>query len=193
MKKLFITGLSMAVLCPAFALAQDRAQSTQQEHHSGVYLGANYGLYKARGGNFKDNDRELYEGIVGWQLNQYVGIEANYIDFGKYGNDVARADIDGYGIALTGTIPLSDTFALYAKGGRLWWDGSVASLGERHDQNDETWVYGVGALLTVNDWVGITAEYKRYDMEYDRSMYLVPPNSSSTDIDSITVGARITF
>lgn len=186
--RLSIAGLSLAVLCPAVAMAQ----SAQDKHDSGIYLGANYGGFKARGGDFED-ERDLIEGVVGWQITRYLALEGNYIDFGKYGNRVAEAEVDGYGAAVVGKFPISDSFAIYAKGGHFWWDGSVEVLNVRHSQEDDSWFYGVGALFQINDAIGITAEYKRYDIEYDRGKYPVPPNSSDTDIDTVTVGVRVSF
>src|SRR5690554_3319635 len=157
MKKMIVSGLSLLLLGPALAVAQ----SSQDQHATGIYLGANYGGYKARNGDF-DDDRDLIEGVAGWQITRYLGIEGNYIDFGKYGNRIAKADVDGYGAAVVGKFPITDSFAIYAKGGHFWWDGSVKVLGVKRSQEDDSWFYGVGALFQINTAIAITAEYKRY-------------------------------
>lgn len=189
MKKLIIMGgLSVALLSPSLVLAQ----GNQATHHTGIYLGANYGGFKARGGDF-DDDRDLIEGVAGWQISPYLAVEGNYIDFGKYGSRHAKADVDGYGAALVGKLPLTDSFAIYAKGGRFWWDGSVQIMNVRASQDDESWFYGVGALFQISELIGVTAEYKRYDIEYDRRKYPVAANNSDIDLDTVTVGLRFSF
>lgn len=195
MKKLMITGLSLAglslaALYPALVTAQPAQQ--QASHDTGFYLGGNYGGFKARGGDF-DDERDLIEGVAGWQITRYLALEGNYIDFGKYGNRIATAEVDGYGAAVVGTFPVSDSLSIYAKGGHFWWDGSVEVLDVQENQEDESWFYGLGAHFRITDAIGVTAEYKRYDIEYDSSKYPVPPNSSDTDIDSVTVGVRVSF
>lgn len=195
MKKLMITGLSLAGLSLAAmypALAGAQTGQTQASNDTGIYLGGNYGGFKSRGGDF-DDDRDLVEAVAGWQITRYLAVEGNYIDFGKYGNRTASAEVDGYGAAVVGSLPISNSFSIYAKGGHFWWDGSVEVLNVEHSQDDESWFYGVGALFSINDAIGVTAEYKRYDIEYDSSKYPVPPNSSDTDIDSVTVGVRVSF
>lgn len=188
MNKLIVGAFSSFLLGPALALAQ----SSQDLHETGIYLGANYGGYKARGGDF-DDEKDLIEGVAGWQITRYLGVEGNYIDFGKYGNRAAKADVSGYGAAVVGKFPITDNLAIYAKGGHFWWDGSVKVLNVRRSQDDDSWFYGLGAVFQVNQAIGITAEYKRYDIEYDRKKFPVPPNSSDTDIDTVTVGVRVTF
>lgn len=186
MKKLMVTGISLAVLCPALALAQGNG------HQTGVYLGGSYGGYKARGGDF-DDENDLYEVLGGWQITPHVGIEGNYTDFGKYGSSAASADVDGVGAALVGQLPLTDSFSLYGKGGLFWWDGDVRVLGAHRGFEDESLFYGVGARFRLTDAVGLTAEYKRYEIEFEGEDFPVPPDSDDTDLDTITVGARVSF
>ena len=188
MKKALTTRLPLAILCSAFVLAQGAGA----EAPSGLYLGGNYGGFKARGGDF-DDERDLIEGVVGWQLNPYLGIEGNYIDFGKYGNRLASAEVDGYGAAVVGQFPISDSFSVYAKGGQFWWDGDVEVLGVSRNQDDDSLFYGLGAAFRITHGVGLTAEYKRFDIEYDSAQYPVTPSSDDTDLDTLTVGVRVSF
>ena len=193
MKKALTTRLPLAILCSAFVLAQGAGA----EAPSGLYLGGNYGGFKARGGDF-DDERDLIEGVVGWQLNPYLGIEGNYIDFGKYGLAIIFEqrgciyckkmheevfpipEIDAY---------INDHYFVI----QMNLFGDVEVFGVSRNQDDDSLFYGLGAAFRITDGVGLTAEYKRFDIEYDSAQYPVTPSSDDTDLDTLTVGVRVSF
>lgn len=179
---------SLAILCSSLAFIPNASANPD----SGLYIGGNYGGFKARGGDF-DDDRYLLEGVVGWQIIPNLAIEGNYIDFAKYGNSAASAEVDGYGAAVVGRLPLTDSFSIYAKGGLFWWDADVRVLGVKRSQSDDSPFYGVGAAFHISPALGITAEYKRFEVDYDRRDFPVPPRKSDTDLDTLTVGVRFNF
>lgn len=188
-KYALVGGLTAALLIPAFAVSQNYQDNNAS---TGVYIGGNYGGYKARGGDFED-ENDLYEVLLGWQISPYLGVEANYTDFGDYGDRFASAEVDGVGAAIVGTFPISDNFGLYAKGGQFWWDGDVKVAGFREDFDDDSLYYGIGAKLLMTNALHLTAEYKRYDIEFDGSEFPLPPRDDETDLDTLTVGMRYTF
>jgi opacity protein-like surface antigen len=187
MYKYVAPGLSLAMLCALLTVPHAGA-----EDRTGLYIGGNYGGFKARGGDF-DDDNDLIEGQLGWRITPYVGIEGNYITFGKYGNRAASAEVDGYGAAIVGYFPINDSFSIYAKGGQFWWDADVKVLGITHGQDDDSFFYGLGASFQVAEMIGLTAEYKRFEIDYESGKYPVPPRSSDTDLDTVTVGVRFSF
>ena len=189
MKKVTITSL-VAALGIAGTMAAGGTLADSAAAATGPYLGGKYGGFKARGGEF-DDERDFYEVVGGWQLTPYFAIEGNYADFGNYGNDVASADLEGGGLALVGQLPVTDSLALYAKGGQFWWDGDVKLLGIEGDLDEESPFYGLGAKFMVTDAFGINAEYKRYEVEYNSS---TPDfDDDDSDMDTVTIGANYYF
>jgi len=188
MNKKLTTAISLTALCSALLFAAGASADPE----SGLYAGGNYGGFKARGGDFKD-DHDLLEGVVGWQIIPHLAIEGNYINFGKYGNSAASAEVDGYGASVVGRLPLTDSFSIYAKGGMFWWDADVKVLGVKRSQSDESPFYGVGAAFHITPALGLIAEYKRFEMDYERRDFPVAPRNSNTDLDTLTVGVRFNF
>ncbi len=185
MNRTMKAGLSLTVLCTALALHPVSSAS-------GLYLGGNLGGFKARGGDFND-DRYLLEGVVGWRLGHHIAIEGNYIDFARYGGRAASADVDGFGAAVVGVLPVTDTLSLHAKGGMFWWDADIRVLDTRHGQSDNSLFYGLGATLQLTPALDLNAEYKRFEMDYDRGGFPPPPRNRSTDLDTLTMGVRFSF
>src|SRR5690554_6679309 len=78
---------------------------------SGLYVGGAYGIANVDDSEF-DDENGVPQAFLGLQLNSILGIEASYMDFGSYGSDVISADTDGFGLALTGTLPLTESFSV---------------------------------------------------------------------------------
>ncbi|MGD9661343.1 MAG: porin family protein [Porticoccaceae bacterium] len=188
MKALQICAFAAALLPTGAALAQ------QADHNldEGFYLGASYGGYKARGGDF-DDENDLYEILLGYQITPYLGVEANYTDFGSYGSSAASADVDGVGLGVVGQFPLSNSFAIYAKAGQFWWDGDVTAVNVNRSFDDDSLFYGVGTKFRITEALGVTAEYKRYDIEFDNRDFPEPLRDQDTDLDTLTLGVRYSF
>ncbi len=184
-------ALAAALTCSSFAMVSSAA--VHAADNAGLYLGANYGGYKARGGEFED-ENDYFEALVGYKFNSFIAIEANYANFGEYGNDDASVEVDGWGGALVGFLPLSDNFQLYAKAGQFFSTVDVEIGDFSEDFEDEQIFYGVGVNFVVMDPLSISVEYDRYKIAIDDSDW--PPeeiDGSDTDIDTIKVGAKFTF
>jgi len=179
-----------SVACASMMLS---ASAFAQSHHdAGPYIGANYGMYKSRGDDFED-ENDYFEGLVGYRFNGFFGLEANYANFGEFGGDFASAEVDGWGIAAVGFLPLSDTFSLYAKAGQFFSTVDV-EVGEFTDDfDDEQIFYGLGVSFAVAEPLDVVIEYNRYKVEVDDSDWPIEVDSSDTDIDTVKVGVRFTF
>lgn len=190
--------LAATLACSSVAMASSAyAQGYNDQNYSnrndtGPYIGANYGMFKSRGGDFED-DNDYYELLVGYRFIPFLGVELNYADFGKYGGDIASADVDGWGVAAVGFLPLSDNFNIYAKAGQFFSTVDVELAGFQDDFDDEQVFYGIGMNFVVADPLNISVEYNRYKVEVDDSDWPVQLNDSDTDIDTIKVGAKFTF
>ena len=157
-----------------------------------AYIGANYGGYKDRGGDF-DEDDDFKEAIIGAQLNQFLGLEASYIDFGSFGGDVGKADIDGYGLAVVGRLPVTESFGLFVKGGQLFWDADVRVAGLKESYDGDEPFYGIGADLKVSDHFVVALEYDRYEVDLENSSLPAPATNWEGDMDTVKLGARFRF
>lgn len=171
------------------AYAQNYSASNND---TGPYIGANYGMFKSRGDDFED-DNDYFEILAGYRFLPFLGVELNYANFGEFGGDLASADVDGWGVAAVGFIPLTDSFNLYAKAGQFFSTVDVDVAGFQDDFDDEQVFYGVGMNFVIADPLSLSIEYNRYKVEVDDSNWPVQLDSSDTDIDTIKVGAKFTF
>jgi OOP family OmpA-OmpF porin len=185
-KKLF---LAASIACVSVAMA---SSAYAQQSNSGLYLGANYGGFKARGGEFED-ENDFFEFLAGYRFNNFIGIEANYANFGEYGGDLASAEVDGWGAAVVGFLPLTNSFTVYAKAGQFFSTVDVDVAGFRDDFDDEQIFYGLGVSFTIARPLDVSLEYNRYKVEVNDDNWPVQVSSSDTDIDTIKIGAKFTF
>ncbi|HSP56940.1 MAG TPA: porin family protein [Halomonas sp.] len=172
------------------------AQSYQYNEYNpdeGLYLGAGLGNsmldndtlneLEDLGANTDDSDTG-YKLFAGYQFNPNFAIEASYLDFGDFkangsatdGVNIATADInanvEGFGFALVGKLPIQNGFSIHGKVGMIAWDGEVSGTARNNgdiiyqdeggsDGTDP--FYGVGAEYEINQ-VFIRAEYERYEI-----------------------------
>ncbi|MBU2710991.1 outer membrane beta-barrel protein [Zooshikella harenae] len=141
---------------------------------NGFYLGGNVGQtdFDECADGFscdeKDTGWKLYGG---YQLNQNIGIEAGYYNFGettgknRFGKYSVEAE--GLGVALTGTLPLNNQFSLTSKIGAMRWEADGHYRGRfTYANDDETGTdlfYGVGAKFALAPNLDIVAEWERID------------------------------
>lgn len=183
--------LAASLAFSSFAMASS-AYAQDYSDHTGPYIGANYGAFKARGGEFED-ENDYFEILAGYRFLPFLGIEANYANFGEYGGDFASAEVDGWGLAAVGFIPLTDSFTVYAKAGQFFSTVDVDVAGFRDDFDDTQIFYGLGVSFAVAQPLDISIEYNRYKVEVDDDEWPVQLSSSETDIDTVKVGAKFTF
>lgn len=188
-KMYFLKAIPVAVISGALLTAA--LNSSADVKDGGLYAGAYYGGFKSRGGEFED-ENDYFEGVIGVKVNGFFALEGSYTDFGNYGGDVASADVNGYGIAAIGSLPVSDTTALYAKAGKFYSTVELDVLGFEDDFDDDQIFYGVGVDFAVFDPVIVSIEYDRYKVDIDNNIP-VDIDDSDTDIDTIKVGAKFVF
>lgn len=151
-----------------------------------------------------DNKGTAYKLLAGYQYNQYFGIEGGYIDLGKakYSatatEGTARADVKatGWAISAVGTLPINDSFSVFAKLGTIrakveaTASVSVPALGTFEGSADATnWktTYGVGATYNFNKQIGLRAEYERFQKLGDDN------NTGKSNVDLISAGLVFKF
>ncbi|MEX1057500.1 MAG: porin family protein [Natronospirillum sp.] len=188
MKQSMIYGIAgMLALTSATVLAQNGASGNSEEAH--VYVGGSYGGFKASGGEF-DDEKDFFELTFGGFFNPYVGLEASATYFGEYGGSLATADAKGYGMAIVGRLPLSDSWGIYAKGGQFFWDVDIDTpVGSTEtDGNDLFYAAGMDFRLAQN--LNMIVEYSRYEIDTELEDL---PNVEDTDLDTVKVGLRLRF
>ena len=145
-----LTGLAAVASISAMASFGAHAQSNQIEaKDSGFYVGGNYGYLRVEGEDDFDDDKDVWQGLVGYKFNEWIAIEGGYIDFGDYGNDLAGAETDGYTAAIKGILPLTERFSLYAKAGQLWSETEYNFAGVSRDNDDESLFVGAGLSYAI--------------------------------------------
>ncbi|HDZ07693.1 outer membrane beta-barrel protein [Pseudohongiella sp.] len=180
-------------LCVIAGLTAGTYSTALLANETGPYVGGSLGLVSVDDSEF-DDDNNASRLFAGWQINPYFGIEGGYTDFGEFGGDLARSDIDGYSLAATGRLPLTDSFALIAKAGRFWWDSDVrvGSFSDRFSGNELT--YGVGAQFSITESLALQVAYDRLDVDLDRNE-IGPIAGADFDsrVDVLSAGLKFTF
>lgn len=188
MKQSIIYGIAGALaLTSGATLAQNSVSQNDNAAH--VYVGGSYGGFKARGGEF-DDDKDFFELSFGGFFNPYVGLEASATYFGEYGNRLATADAEGYGMAVIGRLPLSDSWGLYAKGGQFFWEADIDTPVGSGDTDGDDPFYAAGMDFRLAQNLNMIVEYSRYEID-TRLEEL--PNVEDTDLDTVKVGLRLRF
>lgn len=183
------TGILCAGLITGVGLSSSSAMASGQ---TGPYISGYYGGYKARGGDFED-ENDLYEISAGYRFLPFLGIEFGYTDLGEFGDDVATAELDGYSVSGVGFLPLTDSFTVHGEVGRFYSNLDVELLGFEEEYDNETLFYGLGVSFKITDPLWISAEYQRYKVDVNDENWPVELDDEDTDIDTLKLGATFVF
>ncbi len=154
------TVLTTAVLAAPAAMAQGAGERDE----SGFFVSGSYGGYKSQGGEF-DDDRDLYGVSAGYQFNPFFALEADYIDFGKFGEDDVRSDLKGLSLSAKGRFPITDAFGIYGKVGAFASDMEVSAFDEDETYDEVSPFLGAGVDFKVTHSLTAFAEYNRYNLD----------------------------
>jgi opacity protein-like surface antigen len=198
MKITFKSLANIAAMASISALASfgANAQSNEVEvNDSGFYVGGNYGYLRVEGEDEFDDDKDVWQGLVGYKFNQWIALEGGYIDFGDYGNDVAGAETDGYTAAIKGILPLTERFSLYAKAGQLWSETEYRLASIRQDSDDESLFVGAGLSYAITGNFLVNAEYVVYDtqLDADEAFDDIDDTNFETDLKQASLGVEYRF
>lgn len=192
MKKTLTAIASIAALTSFGSFAQSNDYAVDE---SGFYVGGNYGYLRVEGEDDFDDDKDVWQGLLGYKFNEWVAVEGSFIDFGDYGSDVAGADTDGYTAAIKGILPLSDRFSLYAKVGQLWSETEYNLGGISNEYDDESLFVGAGLSYAMTQNFLINAEYTVYDAELDayEAVDDIDDTNFETDLKQASIGVEYRF
>lgn len=160
-------------------------------------VGGGYGFTKVKDGDF-DEDEAAKKAFVLVKFNEFIGIEAQYIDFDDASNELFNFDVKGKALDLILELPITESIGVYAKGGQLWWDADTrvrASdvLFSRNSDGDETF-WGIGAKFRLAQRLDLRVEYERFNFEISRDeINVLQPRDIDVDIDYASVSVQFTF
>jgi OOP family OmpA-OmpF porin len=179
-KTLLIALLAAAAIAPA-------AQAETS------YLGASIGRSEQNPSidginTLKDT---AFKVTAGYMFNQTFGIEAGYVDLGKAEEKLGAFTIGSHPralyIAATGTIPLSDRFALTGKIGAANTRTTLTSTGDPEDKYKETSaLIGIGATFAITPSMLAVVEYENFGK-------IVKDDGENLKANMLSLGLRFKF
>lgn len=198
MKKSYLAALTVSAILfsSVAAAANEPVEHAADIDHTGIYVGAAYGLLDVDGDD-EDFDREDNASRIfaGAQFNQVLSLEGGYIDFGNYGNSVFNTDLDGYTLALKAGLPLAERVTLYAQGGNVWWKADIHAAGVSDDTDGSDIFYGIGISYALTENLDLRLDYTRFDVKFDRDEIgiLAEIDNFDTQVDYASLGIQYTF
>lgn len=182
------TVLTTTVLAAPAVWAQDNTA----RDNSGFFISGSYGGYKSHGGEF-DDDNDLLGASLGYQFNEFIALEADYIDFGNFGDDDVRAKLKGVGLGVIGRLPVTDTFGVYAKAGAFASALDVDAFDESETYDEVSPFVGAGVDFRVTKQLTAFAEYDRYNVDIDEDDFNGQVTNDGPEFDTARVGMRFQF
>jgi len=140
-----------------------------------------------------DTAWKAYGGLV---VNEYISMEAGYVDLGTvdYSAPAGTRDTHGVIVQLLGTYALNPSFTLLARGGMNFLKtdvkGAVAGASGRAEDTDIVWSAGVGAQYNFTKAVGLRVEWERY---FEAGSPAFNGGTGEADVDLISAGVVYKF
>lgn len=189
MKTLVVSFVSAAALAAAGMAVADNStvayDNNSGSNAAGIFISGNlgYGSIGVKKSDFNDpitgtaptkfnNTGLAWAANLGYQFNQYVAVEAGYLDFGGdkatgtiSGNPVTQKDtFGGFNIAVKGILPINRQFDLFGKAGLIdmhWHEtdsSSTSLLNGAGSTNKLVPLLGIGAAYNINSNVALTLQ-----------------------------------
>ncbi|MBL3823351.1 MULTISPECIES: porin family protein [unclassified Marinobacter] len=168
------------------------AQGSVERDQSGPYISGSYGGYKSHGGEFED-ENDLLGAAVGYQFNPFLALEAEYIDFGNFGEDNVEGKLKGFGLGAVGRLPLTDSFGVYGKAGAFASAFDVDAFNESETYDEVSPFVGAGVDFRVTPDLTAFAEYNRYNIDIDKEDFNGQVTNSGPEFDTGRVGLKYQF
>lgn len=168
------------------------AEDSLERDRSGPYISGSYGGYKAHGGEFEDENDLLGLGL-GYQFNEFFALEAEYIDFGNFGEDEVEGKLKGASLSAVGRLPLTESFGVYGKAGAFASAFDVDAFGEGETYDEVSPFVGAGVDFRVTPQLTAFAEYNRYNVDIDESDFNGQITNDGPEFDTGRVGLKFQF
>lgn len=191
-------NLSATVLAVA-ALAAGASAQAQSSNYSlaapgASYVGVNVGKSDFSVGNgnglFSSDKKDTAYGInAGSYINNNLGMELGFTDFGKINRAGGTTKAQGFNLSMVGRLPLSPQFNLLGKLGATYGrtdvSASPASGVVSGKENGFGVSYGLGAEYAFNPQMSAVLQYDAHDMKF--------AGAGRDRVSATTVGLRYKF
>jgi opacity protein-like surface antigen len=159
------------------------------------------------------DDRDIgWNVTLGYQVNKYIAAELAYYDFGAasvtehYSSNLSlfplnidvRSNIDAFGpgVSLLGTLPLTPSVEIFARGGVLFLDQKIerqsGSFRSSHRTGDNIWMAGAGVQWSFTSRWAARLEYQLTDhIDLDSTAFVPQPGTSK--IEQLSLGVTFDF
>jgi Outer membrane protein beta-barrel domain len=159
----------------------------------GFYLGGSLS-HAAINATVVDDSRNSYKFFLGYEFPVFLGVEAGWVNFGKFDGVITSAggstrvgyDAKTATAALTGRVPIGSLVTLYGKAGYLYWSTDVSLTGTVTDPHFEAGTdhghdpfYGAGVRFNFGT-LSVLAEWEKYKLR-------------DVDINAVSAGVRVTL
>lgn len=177
----------------AFAAPGVWAQGVPEDRKdSGFFVTGSYGGYKSHGGAFED-ENDLIGVSAGYHFNPFFTLEADYLDFGKFGDDDVSSELKGLGVSARGRLPVTDIFGVYAKAGAFSSSFDVEAFDNSETYDEVNPYVGAGVDFKVSRSVTAYAEYDRFNVDIDEDDFNGQITNDGPEFDTVRVGLGYTF
>lgn len=181
-----------AFTASAFAAPAVWAQDSVQRDPSGLYITGSYGGYKSHGGEF-DDENDLLGAGLGYQFNRFFAVEAEYLDFGNFGEDDVEGKLKGGGLSAVGRLPLTDSFGVYGKVGAFASAFDVDAFDEDETYDEVSPYVGAGVDFRITPRLTAFAEYDRFNVDIDEDDFNGQVTNDGPDFDTGRAGLKFQF
>jgi OmpA-OmpF porin, OOP family len=207
-----VATFQLAVLMSAAVVFASSAKAAGPDG-SGVYLGVGAGVGHANidqdninasllslgftnPSTSTDESSVAYKIFAGYSFNRYIAVEGGYFNLGKFSFDstvtpagTLNGQVKTYGFNLdaVGSLPLTQTFSIFARGGvqnakstvNYTGTGSVLVLTPQTSETKTSWDAGAGvAFEFANGKVGVRVEWE---------LYRVPDGTNTDNTSNVNV------
>lgn len=133
----------------------------------------------------KDTAWKVYGGL---EVNEFISMEAGYVNLGEAKFREATAEVHGMTIQVIGTYAFNPSFSLIGRGGMNILNLEINDTVDGNvGDTDVAWSLGVGAQYNLSKSVGLRAEWERYFKVGDKD------TTGEVDIDLISASVVYTF
>ena len=185
------TKLATPVLLVGAVVLAASLGSSRPAAAQGFYLGGAWS-HAAINTTVVDQSRNAYKFFLGYEFPVFLGVEAAWVNFGKFDGTITSAggstrvgyDAKTGTAALTGRIPISPFTTLYGKAGYMYWSTDVSLSGTATDphfvagtDHGHDPFYGAGLRFNFAT-LSLFGEWERYKL-------------SDVDINMVSAGVRV--